>query len=342
MILRGVVLLLAVAAALVPLPPALVEHWFSTSIYLRLQEILTPLSNRVPIALLDVAVGLLFFTFVWLSIARLRRMGPRRAAVRGALTLVTWSAVAYLCFLALWGLNYRRVPLQSKLDYDRSRLTAEAAAAFTRAAIGIVNRGYEPAHASPPDDTALARGFADAQRILGATALAVPGVPKRSLLSLYFRRAAIDGMTDPIFLEIIVNPDVLPAERPFVLAHEWAHLAGYADESEANFVAWLACERGDAAARYSGWLAAYQHVVAALPRGVRRSLPPLDAGPQSDLRAMAERYARSSPVIRDAARDVYDKYLRANRVPEGIASYDAVVRLLVGTSFDAQWTPRLR
>ena len=334
--------MLAVAAALVPLPPALVERWFSTSIYLRLQGTMTPLSNRVPIALLDVAVGLLLLVFVWLSIARMRRIGPRRAAVRGALTLVTWSAVVYLCFLALWGLNYRRLPLQSKLDYDGSRLTPEAAVAFTGAAVGIVNRGYEAAHASPADDTALARGFADAQRILGAPVLAVPGVPKRSLLSLYFRRAAIDGMTDPIFLEIIVNPDVLPAERPFVLAHEWAHLAGYADESEANFVAWLACERGDAAARYSGWLAAYQHVVAAMPRSARRSLPPLDPGPQSDLRAMAQRYARSSPVIRDAARDVYDKYLRANRVPEGIASYDAVVRLLVGTVFDAHWTPRMR
>ena len=54
-------------------------------------------------------------------------------------------------------------------------------------------------------------------------------------------------MTDPFFLEVIVNPDVLPIERPFVVAHEWAHLAGYADESEANFVAWLTCAHGDAA-----------------------------------------------------------------------------------------------
>ena len=39
------------------------------------------------------------------------------------------------------------------------------------------------------------------------------------------------------------------AERPFVIAHEWAHLAGYADESEANFVAWLTCRRADPADR---------------------------------------------------------------------------------------------
>ena len=69
-------------------------------------------------------------------------------------------------------------------------------------------------------------------------------MPKRSLLTYYFRRAAIDGMTDPYFLEVIVNPDVLDFERPFVVAHEWAHLAGYSNEAEANFLAWLTCIKG--------------------------------------------------------------------------------------------------
>jgi hypothetical protein len=178
--------------------------------------------------------------------------------------------------------------------------------------------------------------------MLGASRGAVPGTPKRSLLSFYFRWAAIDGMTDPFFLEIIVNSDLLQIERPFVIAHEWAHLAGYADESEANFVAWLTCLRGDALAQYSGWLAAYEHAVRALPRDVRRGLTPIGPGPRSDFQAMAARYARSSPVVREAAHDVYDSYLKANRVQEGIASYDAVVRLMLGTRFGPGWTPLVR
>jgi len=39
---------------------------------------------------------------------------------------------------------------------------------------------------------------------------------------------------------------------------------------------------------------------------------------------------------------VYDEYLRVNRVPEGIGSYDAVLRLMVGTRFDAEWMPVVR
>jgi hypothetical protein len=149
-------------------------------------------------------------------------------------------------------------------------------------------------------------------------------------------------MTDPIFLEVILNPDVLQIERPFVLAHEWAHLAGYADESEANFVAWLTCIRGDPLAQYSGWVSTYGHAVGGVPREARRSLQPLESGPRDDLRAISARYNRSSPRVRAAARDVYDGYLRANRVAEGIGSYDAVLRLMLGTRFDPEWTPRSR
>ena len=156
------------------------------------------------------------------------------------------------------------------------------------------------------------------------------------------RQAAIDGMTNPFFLEIILNPDLLPAERPMVLAHEWAHLAGYAHETEANFVAWLTCLQGDSMSRYSAWLSAYGHASSVLSRDDRRALPPLDEGPLDDLRAMAARHQRSSPVVRNAAREVYDSYLRAHRVSEGVASYGAVVRLMLGSRFDDDWTPRLK
>ena len=149
-------------------------------------------------------------------------------------------------------------------------------------------------------------------------------------------------MTDPFFLEVILNPEVLEFERPFVTAHEWAHLAGYADESEANFVAWLSCLRGDALARYSAGLSAYELAYRVLDRDARRRLPPLDEGPRSDLRRSAERYHRSSPVVRTVARDVYDNYLKANRVRAGVASYDLALRLMIGTRFEPGMRPVLR
>jgi hypothetical protein len=335
-------LLVAVVCAVAPFPPESVERIYSTALYLDVQAVLTTASNQFPIALLDVAVGCLLIAAVMMVRSRVRLLGVRRAFIWNSVTAAKTAAAVYILFFALWGLNYRRVPLEEKLDYEPSRLTREAAIAFANAAVARVNAGYAGAHASPPDIRALDAPFAEAQAALGATRLAVTGVPKRSLLSFYFRRAAIDGMTDPLFLEVIVNPDVLEFERPFVIAHEWAHLAGYANEAEANFVAWMTCVRGNAPAQYSGWLAAYQHTLNALPRPDRSSVKALDPGPLEDLRAISARYDRSSKVVREAARGVYDEYLRANRVPEGIGSYDAVVRLMVGMRFKAPGMPALR
>ena len=336
------VVAVALVCALVPFPAETIEHLYSTGLYLQIQNVLTTASNTIPIAWLDIAVACLLIAGVELVIWRIRLFGARDALVRNLLTAAGAAAWLYLLFLALWGLNYRRVPLEQKLDYDRARLTRDAAVAFINAAVTAINDGYPAAHQATAGRDALEASFADAQIALGAMRLAVPGDPKRSLVSYYFRRAAIDGMTDPYFLEIIVNTEVLPFERPFIVAHEWAHLAGYASEEEASFVSWLTCIHGDAVARYSGWLAAYQHAIAALPKTERGNVKPLDEGPRQDLQAMAARYGRSSPLVRRAARGIYDEYLRANRVAEGIASYDAVVRLMIGTRFDAQWKPRHR
>src|SRR5438067_1029580 len=72
---------------------------------------------------------------------------------------------------------------------------------------------------------ALQAAFARAQRDLGASGLARPAEPKHTWLDVYFKRAAVDGMTDPFFLETLVASDLLTIEQPFVVAHEWAHLA---------------------------------------------------------------------------------------------------------------------
>jgi hypothetical protein len=155
--------------------------------------------------------------------------------------------------------------------------------------------------------------------------------------------AGIDGVMNPFFLEIILNPEILPMERPFSVAHEWAHLAGYADESEANFVAWLTCARADANGQYSGWLEALRYTMGGLPRAERTRLQQqLMPAVEDDLRAINERLGRADPVVSGMARNVYDAYLKSQGVNEGIASYGAMLRLLVGTAFENGWVPRRR
>jgi hypothetical protein len=223
--LRIAAIVLAAAVALAPLPASFIDEWYSRGVYLTLQNALTPAANVVPFALLDVAGLMLAAGLVTIFVRRWRRVGLTRAALPMAITIATLAALVYLWFVATWGLNYRRLPLESRLEFDPSRFTPAAARLLGERAVDQIN-GLRPQRSALDHGPGnLQRAFAAAQSTLGQRH-AVPGVPKRSLLGLYFRRAAIDGMTDPWFLEIIVNPDLLPFERPFVVAHEWAHLAG--------------------------------------------------------------------------------------------------------------------
>jgi len=328
-------------AAVLPWPETVVERWYSTGIYPLLQRPMTGLSNRLPFALADVALVVALAAWLFMSVLEIRRSGRPRfwaALVRIATRTAVSLAVVYLAFLGLWGLNYRRLPLERKLSLDAGALTPAAARATTMVAVARVNELYAKAHAAgwPPSDqidSSLASAFSSVAHDLNGSGRIVPGRPKHTLLNLYFRPAAVDGATDPFFLETLLASDLLPFERPFVVAHEWSHLAGFADEGEANFMGWLTCTRADAPAQYSGWLFLYEQLMRDLSRHDREDVVKhLAAGPRADLREIAARLARDvHPQVSAAGWRMYDTYLKANRVEAGAASYEQVVRLVLGT-----------
>jgi len=335
---RATLVVCAVGAAFLPLPTAAVDRLYAAGFYATLQPVLTSLSNRAPFALLDVVIGAAAIVWIGLAVRDLRRTPGR---LRGALHILwrtsVWGAAVYLLFLALWGLNYRRPRMRDTLSYDASVVTADAAAAAGRLAVERLNALHDRAHATgwPAADAVdgnLADGFARAVRDAGIPRRVVPARPKHTILEGYFRRAGVDGMTDPFFLETLVAGGVLPFERAFVVAHEWSHLAGIADEGEANFAAWLSCVRGSPPNEYSGWLFLYRELARAVTVRERVAMSRgLAAGPRADLRAIRERYVRDvNPRVATAGWRVYDSYLKANRVGAGVGSYDEVVRLVLG------------
>lgn len=338
----------AAAAALTPLESAAVERWFSTGAYPHVQRALTPLSNSMPVAWLDLLSGAALAWLAWRWRVALRRtgepVGPRvRSAAAATLTA---AAAVYLVFLGLWGLNYRRVPMPARLVMDATPTSTEQVVALGRQAVARLNGTYGPAHNARWDEAewrsnSLRGAFSEVQRQLADAPVAVPGRLKATVFGPFFRVAGVDGMINPFGLEVLANPDLLPFERPFVAAHEWAHLAGYADEAEANFVGWLTCVRAGPAAQYSGWLYLYWQIAGELPPDERKLVAQgLRDGPRGDLTAIAERLRRGDvPALRRATWLVYDSYLKANRVEEGIRSYGAVVTLILQARFDDGWRP---
>lgn len=334
------VIALAVIAALISVPPGWIERGFSTNLYPSVQATITSVSNvtRIPFFDLILFVLVVIALGVWVrqgrSAFRQRRIGPLFTAVR--LTAVLLASV-YLWFLFFWGLNYRRLTTDATPGFDTARVTNAAVRALAARAVREVNQRYQSAHqlgfptvdATPSE---LVRSLHEIERALGRPRPTVPAHPKRSVITPFFRASGVDGMLAPFMLETLLNPDLTGPETPAVLAHEWAHLSGYAPEDEASFVGILAALGADAPSQYSGWLSLVFDSTALLTTPERQQLlGGLAEGPRSDQAAIMARLLQRVEVVQRASWVAYDGYLKSQGVDEGIQSYSGVVRLLIGS-----------
>jgi hypothetical protein len=345
--------IVAVLLAVLPLPSWTVEQVYSLNVYATLQSGLTTFSNVFPLALLDVMIlgaVLLLIRRVLRLLRGVRKVGVLSTAWEGVCRLLRAGAVLAILFLLFWGFNYRRVPLEEALKIPAVRPTVSDLQNVISDANGLAQRSrLLPDTKRRESYEAIAHDligpFNLALKRIGRPVLIAPGRPKSSLLlTPFFTWSGVTGMVNPFGLETIVHPDLLPFERPFVLAHEWAHLAGHADEAEASAVGWLACMQGDRAFGYSASLYLIEEAAAALPPDRwRESYRLLDPGVQADLEAIRKRMEGVRPAVQHASSRVYDQYLKANHVDDGVKSYSRALSLILGQPFrDAMATYTVR
>ena len=334
--------LIAVAAVMALAPPSAptVERYYARGLYPFIQGNLTALSNRSPIALFDLTLALLVavtigaWTF-WLR--RVRREKSIKPIGRGLFATLSGASIVYLWFLGAWGLNYARPTIESQVAFDDSRITPQAVRLLAEHAVREANKTHAAAHAEgfpsihewPP---ALSDALHQVERELGRPSPTRVAHPKTSILSPFYRAAGVSGQLAPFFLETLLNPDLTGPERPAVLAHEWAHLSGFAPESDASFVGYLAALRAGPAAEYSVWLDLVSESANQLqPVTQRLVLEKLAAGPRQDQQAIRQRLKSLVRPVERMAWSTYDQMLKSQGVDEGVRSYSRVIQLLIGT-----------
>ena len=337
---QGLLLFLAATVALFPPGDFTVERYYSRWLYPILQANVTSLSNRSPIALFDAAivVFILIAIGIWTwSIRLARKKQVIRSLWRGFVATLTLLALVYLWFLASWGLNYARPPLESTLKYDASRITPEAVRVLAEYSIDRANETHAAGHAAGfpaihDHPQALIDALHQVEKELGRPRPTIISTPKWSILTPFYRASGVSGQLGPFFLETLLNPDLTGPERPAVLAHEWAHLSGYAPESDASFVGLLAALRAGPAAEYSAWLDLVSESVNQLqPVTQRIVLQKLAQGPRDDQAAIRERLKKLVRPVERVAWSSYDRMLKSQGVDEGVKSYSRVIQLLIGT-----------
>ena len=334
---------IAVAAVLALAPPSAptVERYYARGLYPLIQGNLTSWSNRSPVALFDVTLAVLILIVIgsWIYwLRRVRREKSVKPIGRGLFATLAGASVVYLWFLAAWGLNYARPALETQIPFDAARITPPAVRALAELAVREANRTYAAAHAEGFPSihewpTTLSDALHHVERELGRPSPTRVAHPKTSVLSPFYRAAGVSGQLAPFFLETLLNPDLTGPERPAVLAHEWAHLSGYAPESDASFVGYLAALRAGPAAEYSAWLDLVSAASNQLqPVTQRLVLEKLEAGPRRDQDAIRERLKALIQPVERVAWSTYDQMLKSQGVEEGVRSYSRVIQLLIGAN----------
>ena len=276
------IVVVAVAVALWHPAAPWVEANYTNGFYSRLDPVLQAITRPLPFALGDallVAFALLLVAMWAVVLWRGGRRGAGRRVLRLLARTLALLAVLYLWFEGFWGLNYDRVPVNDKVIVRRSAVDTQHVDAYADHVLEMLDANVVAAHENPPGDddvqAALQPTFEAAIARLGDQhAFGLPSV-KPTIFNGMLGSTGDSGFMDPWTHEVNLYTGQLFFERPATFAHEWAHAAGFADESEANYVSVLACINSPlAVARYSGWLLVWFN----MPSDVRAEAPRVGAG----------------------------------------------------------------
>lgn len=325
---RVAVIILGVAALLWRPSSLWVEHAYVNGAYPHWEQLLFPVSSALPWSLGDVVVLAGIAVIVW------------RALRRDWLGALAAIAVYALWFEAGWGWNYDRAPIEARTAYDRTRVTPRAVDVLRGHAIAEMNRLAPLAHAqatAPLDVGALRSVWLPVVQAGGDTWTPLTGPPKPTLADSFMAATGTSGYINPFALDVHLASDLLWFERPFALAHEWSHVAGYAREDEANFLAIVSCTRSnDPMVQYSGWLELFLYLPPQARYAKRTFVPQV----WQDFAAMRERNHRHINLsLANFSWRTYNAYLKTNHVASGVQNYDEVTRLYLGIARDGEGLP---
>lgn len=308
---------------------------YALYVYPVVSGVLSWLSSWTRGSLQDVAlVALVLTAFALPIMAWRKRWGWKRWALK-ELKLLMWT---YVWFYMAWCTNYFRSDLYSRLEVKKEAYNEQAFNAFIADFATAINE--ECTADTVIDYEALETEIKDFYgHVPERYGLATPRSwqhPKTTLFNPVYSAVGIMGFMEPLFAESCLNRELLPFDRPFVYAHEYAHLLGISSEAECNWWAFQACTASKhQAVRFSG----YKGIV----MQVRKNIMMLQGKEAHDkwmstLSPVVRKYMsstkkywdeRMSPTLRRFHELTYNSFLKSNSITSGLRNYSEVVGMLM-------------
>ncbi len=330
-----------------------VESYYSQFIFYYVARGLSSVNKFLPnLALGEIFFVLLVIWFISWCFWYMRRSWRRETRFLDVikvffLQLLWVMSILLPIFLALWGLNYQRLPLAETLQFDRRPARAGELEAIGLQIVSGVNSNYEQARGTRDWPTAsslpisrdtlfkaIERSFQQ-ETLFGSASQGEFSNPKPLYLSRLTNWMGVSGFYMAFTGEVTFNDQIPASDLPMVIAHHKAHQRGWAKEDEANFIAYLVCINStEPYVRYSGYLHGLKVLETLAKVNVDRYnglLSDIREGPRKDLNARAEFWdSVKNSFLGAVARRTFSGYLRANRVHGGIKNFDEDVALIIG------------
>ena len=319
--------------------PHLVERFYSNGFYPVLSSLLRLIFGWVPFSMGDVLYGL---AILWIAV----RIARRRKAFTwkgSALAVLSGISIFFLAFNLLWGLNYYRVRLPDKIGMNTD-YSDEMLLRFTKKLIAQTNGLQVSITADSAQKVIIpyshraifdlnVRGYDKLSKRLDHFHYGEPS-NKNSMISLPLTYMGFGGYLNPFTHESQVNSLLPMYSLPMTSAHEMAHQIGYASESEANFVGFLAAmENDDPYVRYSALTTALRYCLANWeardPALMVELLDRVNHGVRENFRESHDFWERYESFIETGFHLFYDNFLKINSQDEGLESYNRFVDLML-------------
>ncbi len=317
--------------------PAWTERFYSLGVYVILRNIDLFFLRFVPFSLGDILYIGIFFRLIVRSILLLSEKNFK-------LFLRFWGNWIWkiiFWFYMAWGLNYFRLPLYQNLDLKPMKPTREQLMVVGMQVADTLNKYHfllQRNDSLPVENPHSLRELTlQARQIYQNNASVWPYfsqpyyVVKPSVFSPLISYGQILGYFNPYTHEAQINTLYPSVYKPHVILHELAHQTGYANETEAEFIAFLEADNsGNKLFKYAVYLTAFEYLLQHFRQNNRNMakflLQKLRPGIRENL-AQARRFHKQYRLSVDTSKP-YDIFLKLNQQGKGMESYSEMIRLL--------------
>ena len=335
-------LLLVVLVQIIGSSSYLIEQFYLPYFYTPYSKLLRFIFGWLPFSIGDVlyylAICWVLYAFFYLVKKIWQKHFTKKIAFALVKKMLTFALYLYAFFYLAWGLHYNRKSIATTLNITTTTYNKTDLQHMLTELVSKINTLADSVPKEENFNFSNIKPFA--VKAYSNVAVQYPYLQytntsiKKSMFSLAANYLGFQGYYNPFTGEAQVNTYLPNFMIPNIMVHEMAHQIGYAFEDEASFVGYLAMLKSDN--NYLKYSVYFDMFLFASAELYNRDYKAVDTFVKQ-LQPIAKKHLvqfqtynkQYNTPLADASNWVYNSYLHANNMLNGINTYNQVIALVM-------------